>query len=83
GMLLTVAERLADNFLFAARIVPFGFPDGQFAVYGDGTIGYVSHAIVLVLIALAAHRLTQARKMVSQYPWLYARSGLFGWKEIS
>ena len=46
-------------------------------------IGYVSHAAVLIGIALTAHRVTRARKMVNQYPWLYARSGLFGWKEIS
>jgi hypothetical protein len=83
GLLLTVAERLADNFLFAAQIVPFGFPDGGFAIHWDGTIGYLSHAVVLCGIALIAHRLTRARKMVTQYPWLYSRAGLFGWKEIS
>jgi hypothetical protein len=77
GLLLTVAERLADNFLFAARIVPLSFSD-----LGP-IVGYVSHAIVLCGIALIAHRLTRARKMVTQYPWLYARAGLFGWKEIS
>jgi hypothetical protein len=77
GLLLTVAERLADNFLFAARIIPLSFTDV------GPMIGYASHAIVLISIALAAYRMTQARKMVSQYPWLYARSGLFGWKEIS
>jgi hypothetical protein len=77
GLLLTVGERLADNFLFAARIVPLSFSDV------GPVIGYVSHAAVLIGIALTAHRLTRARKMVNQYPWLYARSGLFGWKEIS
>jgi hypothetical protein len=77
GLLLTVAERLADNFLFAARIIPLSFSDV------GPIVGYISHAIVLIGIALIAHRLTRARKMVTQYPWLYARSGLFGWKEIS
>ncbi len=43
--------------------------------------GYLSHTLVLALIALAAHRLTLARRMVSQYPWLYRRAGLFSWKE--
>jgi hypothetical protein len=27
--------------------------------------------------------MTQARKMVKQYPWLYERSGLFSWRERS
>jgi len=77
GLLLTVGERLADNFLFAARIVPLAFSD-----LGP-IVGYISHAIVLIGIALIAYRLTRARKMVTQYPWLYARVGIFGWKEIS
>ena len=25
-------------------------------------------------------RITQARKMVTQYPWIYERNGLFGWR---
>jgi len=28
-----------------------------------------------------AYRLTQAHKMVAQYPWLYERAGLFAWRE--
>jgi hypothetical protein len=28
-----------------------------------------------------AHRLTLARKMASQYPWIYERAGLLGWRE--
>ena len=28
-----------------------------------------------------AYRLTQARQMVRQYPWLYRRKGLLGWEE--
>lgn len=44
--------------------------------------GYLTDTVVLVVITLAAYRLTQARRMVSQYPWLYRRAGLFGWAEI-
>jgi branched-chain amino acid transport system ATP-binding protein len=36
---------------------------------------------VLIAIALAAYRMAQARKMIQQYPWLYARAGLFSWRE--
>jgi hypothetical protein len=69
GLLLTVGDRLAGNFLFGSDIISI--------------IGYVTHAAVLILIALAAHRLTRARKMVNQYPWLYERTGPFGWREIA
>jgi putative effector of murein hydrolase len=44
--------------------------------------GRVRCSLVPILIALAAHRLTRARKMVNQYPWLYERTGPFGWRDI-
>ncbi|MBK8175843.1 MAG: hypothetical protein IPK66_11435 [Rhodospirillales bacterium] len=43
--------------------------------------GYLSSAAVLLLIGTASFRLTRARKMVCQYPWVYERSGLFTWRE--
>lgn len=43
--------------------------------------GYAVHTAVLMVIGLAAHQMTKARKMVAQYPWLYERSGPFGWRE--
>ena len=42
----------------------------------------VAWALLLAMGGLA-YRLTQVRKMVSQYPWIYERSGLFGWRERS
>jgi len=38
-------------------------------------------AVVIIGFALIAYRLTQARKMVAQYPWIYERNGLFTWRE--
>ncbi len=43
--------------------------------------GFALNAVVLTAITLAAYRMTQARRMVRQYPWLYRRTGLFGWAE--
>lgn len=63
---------LADRFLTYALF------DGELL----SPTGYLIDTAVLVAIALFAYRLTQARKMVSQYPWLYRRVGLFGWKAI-
>ena len=42
--------------------------------------GYLIDTTVLILICLFAYRATQARKMVTQYPWLYERSGILNWR---
>ncbi len=44
--------------------------------------GYLADTAVLVAIALIAYRINLARRMVSQYPWLYRRTGLFSWHTI-
>ncbi len=45
--------------------------------------GYAVDAATLTIIGLAAYRMTVARKMVQQYPWLYRRRGPFGWRRLS
>jgi hypothetical protein len=55
----------------------------RFLIYGlfDGALwslpGYLIGTALLMLIATFAFRLTRARRMVLQYPWLYRRTGLF------
>ena len=39
------------------------------------------NTVVIIGFALLAYRLTQVRKMVSQYPWLFERAGLFTWRD--
>ncbi len=63
---------------FADRFLTFALFDGELL----SPTGYLIDAAVLIAITLFAYRLTQARKMVSQYPWLYRRMGPFGWKSI-
>lgn len=41
---------------------------------------YLIDTATLATIALLAWRLARARKMVSQYPWLYERTGPFSWR---
>ncbi len=62
---------LADRFLVYALF------EGELLSPG----GYLVDTAVIGAISLFAFRLTLARKMVSQYPWLYERSGLLGWRE--
>ncbi len=42
---------------------------------------YIVDTAVLMLIGLASYKFNRNAKMLSQYPWLYERSGLFGLKE--
>jgi hypothetical protein len=42
--------------------------------------GYVIDAAVLVGLGLLSYRLAEARKMVTQYPWLYERAGPLSWR---
>ena len=41
---------------------------------------YLIDSASLLGIALLAWRLARARKMVSQYPWLYERAGPLSWR---
>lgn len=43
---------------------------------------FVIDAAVLMLVALAGFSYTRAAQMATQYPWLYRRSGVFGWSEL-
>jgi branched-chain amino acid transport system ATP-binding protein len=67
GVLLVAAERFFAWCLFQAPAFNIG--------------GILLNAVVIIGFALLAYRLTQVRKMVSQYPWLYERAGLFSWRD--
>jgi branched-chain amino acid transport system ATP-binding protein len=43
--------------------------------------GYIIDTAWLIGVALFAYRVTQARQMPVQYPWLYERAGLLNWRE--
>lgn len=62
---------------FVDRFLTFALFEGELLSLG----GYLIDTAVLVVIILLAFRISQARKMVGQYPWLYERAGLFGWRQ--
>ena len=55
-----------------------------FALF-EGTLlslaGYLFDTSLLSAVALFAFQRTRVRKMVTQYPWLYERAGLFTWRK--
>lgn len=77
GLLLSVGARLAEYMLFIGRAQNLD------AYVADNAGFAVASTIYLVLVAAAAHRASLARMMVTQYPWLYDRAGLFSWRPKS
>jgi len=70
GLLLSVGARITALILFARHL------RGLL----DESIESLLLALLIVGISAVAYRLTLARKMLLQYPWLYERRGLFGWR---
>ncbi|WP_422366533.1 DUF6867 family protein [Pelagibius sp.] len=63
----------------ADRFIIFSLFGGELLLLS----GYVIDTAIIMAIALLSYRLTRARSMVAQYPWLYERAGPFGWRERS
>jgi hypothetical protein len=59
------------------RFFDYALAGGELWSIGGFVLGWV----VQFAIAAFAYRLTRARQMVQQYPWLYERKGLLGWEE--
>ena len=75
---------------FGAQFIKFALFGGPFIIdslassdamsLGQAIVSYLIDAAVLIGIAVVAYRATLAQKMVRQYPWLYERTGAFGWR---
>ena len=62
----------------ATRFLTYALFQGQLL----SLTGLIADVVVLTAIGLLAYRVTHVAKMVSQYPWLYRRRGLWGYEEI-
>ena len=80
GALLAVAVQFLSYALFDGAFFVASLASSQAPPFGTAISGYLATAVVLVVVALFAYRITLVRKMVVQYPWLYERAGLFGWR---
>ena len=45
--------------------------------------GFITDSIVLITIGLLAYRLKLIQQMITQYPWLYERSGLISLRKMT
>jgi hypothetical protein len=87
-----MGQAIAETWRPAWQNVVYGFLLGggnhfiDCALFGGDWLSlshYLLDAGIIIVIALFAHRITLARKMVQQYPWLYERSGLLSWRARS
>ena len=69
GLLLGVANRFLTFALFHGEFVAL--------------VPYLVNTAVLIAAAALSYRLTKVHRMVSQYPWLYERTGVFSWRPKS
>jgi hypothetical protein len=74
GVLLSLGARLLEFVLFVGRAQ-------RLDAYILDNLGFtLLNTVYLIAVTLLAHRITLTRMMVSQYPWMYERAGLFTWR---
>lgn len=90
GCAFMAGQALASTWRSPILALPYGLMLGltdrflAFALFGGRLLSlpaFLLDTAILIVIVLAAYRMTQARKMADQYPWIYDRDGLFGWRE--
>jgi hypothetical protein len=91
GCAFMTGQALAATWRPWWQIIPYGLMMGAadrflgYALFGGELLsvgGWLFDSTVIILVAAVAFRLTRARRMAEQYPWLYRRDGLFGWRRL-
>ncbi|CAA7625410.1 DUF6867 family protein [Magnetospirillum sp. UT-4] len=90
GCAVMAGQALAATWRPLWQVLPYALLLGladrflAFALFG-GTLAslpaWAFDSAVLAALAGGSFRLTRARRMVAQYPWLYERDGWFGWRD--
>jgi hypothetical protein len=92
GAAFMMGQAIAGTWRPAWQLLPYGLMLGvanQFLIFAlfHGPFGalvpYLVNTAVLIALATLAYRLTKVHKMVTQYPWVYERTGLFSWRAKS
>jgi|SRR5680860_1290193 len=84
GRAMALQWRPVSQPIFYMALLALAVRFFHFALF-DGTLlsihFYIVDFLILVGAALLAYRLTRAKQMVTQYDWIYERTGPFGWRE--
>jgi hypothetical protein len=85
GRAIALAWRPAWHVVVAAILLGAAARFVHFALFQGALLSAASYACdtaIFIVIGMLAWRTTRAGQMVRQYPWLYARNGPLGWREI-
>ena len=85
GRAIALAWRRLWHVLVAALLLGAAARFVHFALFQGVLLSAASYgcdAAIFIVIGVLAWRATRASQMVRQYPWLYARNGPLGWREI-
>ena len=85
GRAIALAWRPSWQAVIAALLLCAAARFFHFALFQGELLSLPSYACdtaIFVIAGMLAWRATRAYQMVQQYPWLYARSGPLGWREI-
>lgn len=89
---MATGRALAQTWRPVWQILPYGLLLGatdrflSYALFEEELLhlpGFLTCSAILIALAYLAYRLAQTSKMLSQYPWLYERAGLFSVRERS
>ena len=80
GALLAVGDEFLGFALFKGPFFIDSLVSSDAQPLGLALLVYLIDFVVISGFALFSYRLTKVHKMVSQYPWLYERSGLLSWR---
>jgi len=81
GALLALGNQFLGFALFHGPFIVDSLVSTNSQPLGFAIGTYLFEALVIIAFALFAFRVTQVRKLVAQYPWLYERNGPFAWRE--
>ncbi|WP_300304006.1 DUF6867 family protein [Ferrovibrio sp.] len=92
GCAFMMGQAIANTWRPYLQVVPYSLLLAAtsrflaFALFEEqllAVVPYLSAAVVVLGLGTLGFRLTQVDLMVHQYPWLYERAGLLGWRERS
>ncbi len=81
----SLAGKWRPLWMAVAYMIPLGLALRffHFALFDGDLLSahfFIVDTLVLIAGAILGYRLTRARQMVNQYPWLYQPAGPLGWK---
>jgi hypothetical protein len=92
GAAFMAGRSLAKDWRSVTQLMIFMIPLGlgvrflHFALFQQNLFSlqyFITHTLILMGLAYLGYRMKRASQMVTQYPWLYERSGMLTWRNKS